>query len=121
MTNNYEEMSDAQLSVKVAERSGMEVVAVAQDGAIVTGMSISFDINKPLHMWPIFLKEGITVIATERATDDGDLFEAFYVNGFLNCPDDEFHAEILFSSLDKKALRAGAICFLKMKDAEVSG
>lgn len=117
---NYEKMSDIQLSVEVAERNGMKVVAVAQDGAIVAGMSGSFDINNPSHAWPLFMKEGITVVATERATDDGDLYEAFYVNGFRSCPDNEFHAEVLFSSLDKKAFRAGVICFLKMKDAEVS-
>ncbi len=114
---NYKEMSDIQLSVEVAERNGMKVVAVAQDGAIVDGMSGSFDINNPSHAWPIIVENKIS-LTTEDGSDDwhADVVACIDENGKGVIMDvkDECHA------YDPNPLRAAMICFLKMKDAEVS-
>lgn len=126
----YEEMSNFELNKRVAEYVKgeqwwhkystvlTEKLRPSDCGGMETKKSRTDWCTLHEDAWPLFIEEGITVVATERMSDNGDLHEAFCVHGFLNSPDNEFHAETLFSSLDEKPLRAGVICFLRKKDYE---
>ena len=112
---NYEDMSDIQLGVEVAERNGMEVVAVAQDGAIVTGMSSSFDINNPSHAWPIIFNNQINLTSKHGS----NIWFADIVNDVDQIDEGVIiKVEERFSAFDGNPFRAAMICFLKMKESE---
>tara|TARA_Y100000588_G_C13492474_1_gene601616 strand:- start:158 stop:472 length:315 start_codon:yes stop_codon:yes gene_type:complete len=98
---NYEDMSDIQLSVEVAKRNGMEVAAVAQDGAIITGAPGSFNINNPSDVWPIIKENGICINFRKGKTSLIGLYE--------ECPDECTRGD---------EFRTAMICFLEMKDTE---
>lgn len=104
MDTNYEDMNDPQINKRVARVLGVEWVAVAQDGLILDGDSLSVDYcNNPSDAWPIIFENLIDVLSP---TYKGHEWEATAFTKY-----DE-----LVSSRDKNPLRAAMICFLKLKD-----
>lgn len=112
---NYEEMSDFYLSKLLAKFVAVDGL-VEDNGSAVhihqyhNGCCIgwkTFDINNPADMWPIIFENKIT---TEWCFDDD----------WRATVDNQFQAGAFnrFQSFSKNPLRAAAIVFLMMKDAE---
>ena len=60
--NTYKSMSDFEINKLVANKLGLFVVAVAQDGIIVSGKSLSIDYcNNPSDAWPIVVENKIGI------------------------------------------------------------
>lgn len=108
---NYEEKTDLELSEMVAAMnySSYEVI----DGKVIVGfkhdagdnvISISgvFSINNPANMWPIIVENGISLLQQDNE------------EGWCAFRWDNDNAECWH----KNPLRAAAIVFLMMKDAE---
>lgn len=118
---NYEEMSDFELSCEVMYAIHGEHIKnwclsdcetyIYDCGSIGEDFHKIdvFDINNPADMWPIILENKIT---TEWCFDDD----------WRATVDNQFQAGAFnrFQSFSKNPLRAAAIVFLKMKDAEKS-
>ena len=111
---NYEEMSDHAISSKILESKVIEMGftanirptlphKAASTNAYCGNTLENFDINNPADMWPIIERERITVTPYEDKTQ-----------GWFSTTDTSFFVD------DKNPLRAAAIVFLKMKDAEKS-
>lgn len=100
---NYEDMSYMQINKRVARALNLDWNAVASDGLIIDGRSLSVNYcNNPSDAWPIIVENGISIDFW------GDSWGA----------DIQLDGEVAFEHLDKNPLLAAMICFLKMKDAE---
>ncbi|MBP6517869.1 phage protein NinX family protein [Shewanella sp.] len=114
---NYEEMSDKHLSKLVAESIWLTVgdnLSMLRNNSSATvhdgdGYWLEFSINNPADVWLIIFENKIT---TEWCFDDD----------WRATVDNQFQAGAFnrFQSFSKNPLRAAAIVFLKMKDAEKS-
>ncbi|AKA61205.1 hypothetical protein [Pseudoalteromonas phage H103] len=109
---NYESMSDFEINKAVANKLGLFVAAVAQDGIIVNGKSLSVDYcNNPSDAWPIITDNKISIMNDESTWEasidfDGDLT--------LHGTD-----EILTKYYDhENPLRATMIVFLMMSESK---
>lgn len=123
---NYEEMSDHAISSKILESKVMEMGFTANirptlphnagsTNAYCGNTLENFDINNPADMWPIILESGISLINDKGfcyATNN--CYETFEPHG-LGVTDGYFYSKAGDKS---KLLRAAAIVFLMMKDAE---
>ena len=67
---------------------------------------------------PLAVEHGVSSIMTETMTDSGYMYEAFYMNGHIGFDDDQIHAHMLHSTLDKNPLRAIVICLIKVLEAK---
>lgn len=111
MSVNYEDMNDHQINKHVARALGVEWVAVAQDGLILDGGSLSIDYcNNPSDAWPIIVDNGICLTSPELDSKSNRWHASWNPNG-----GSRLQGLIAFS--DRNPLRAAMICFLKMWDA----
>ncbi|HII4310742.1 TPA: phage protein NinX family protein [Vibrio parahaemolyticus] len=117
----YEEMSDFEINQEVA-RHKYDVFAACHDGSRVNGSvsvnGVDFDpCNNPSDAWPIIVENKIS-LTTEDGSDDWHADVVIYIDengkGVIMDVKDECH------TYGSNPLRAAMICFLKMKDAEVS-
>jgi hypothetical protein len=96
---NYESMSDFEINKAVANKLGLFVVAVAQDGIIVNGSSLSIDYcNNPSDAWPIINGNSINIKFDGHG---GGAFADEYGSVIIRC---------------KNKLRAAMIVFLMMQN-----
>lgn len=114
---NYEEMSDFEINLKVANivkdewinvsrKSGSETCLhiIDSNGAIGhTKQSYIDYCNSPSDAWSIIVENKISI---QSQGSNSNLWCAFW------------HSEPEFNYVSPKPLRAAMICFLKMKDAE---
>ena len=103
-------MTDLEINKAVAKSQCLFTIAVAQDGFIVQGRSLSVNYcNNPSEAWPIIIKNKISIM------NDGDLWEASIdFDGDL-----EKHGtdEVLTKYYEhKNPLRAAMVVFLMMQE-----
>ncbi|MCG9699668.1 DUF2591 domain-containing protein [Vibrio natriegens] len=128
---NYEGMTDGQINFEVAKIWFAEFKLLPNDDDVSVFVSESTDrfdfmsirnsafnpCHDSSHAWPIIIENKIS-LTTEDGSDDwhADVVACIDENGKGVIMDvkDECHA------YDPNPLRAAMICFLKMKDAEVS-
>lgn len=117
---NYESMSDFEINKAVANKLGLFVVAVAQDGIIVNGKSLSIDYcNNPSDAWPIIIENNIGVYA--KSDSDYEIgmcnFTGCWCANGINSVDGEFGMAVdVFEFVDENPLRAAMIVFLMMQN-----
>lgn len=115
MANNYEEMSDFEINCEVAMHR-FDVFVFCHDGnfenCVVRTRGVEFDsCNNPSDAWPIITEHGISLNKFCK-TDSSWTADVEHPN-----PTDYYNT---IEVAHKEPLRAAMICFLKMKDAEVS-
>lgn len=131
MANNYEEMTNGQINFEVAKIwfAGFKLILNYDDGSVFVSESTDkFDFKairnsafKPCHdvshAWPIIVENKIS-LTSEDGSDDWHADVVIRIDendkGVIMDVKDKFHA------CGPNPLRAAMICFLKMKDAEVS-
>ncbi len=101
---NYEEMNKMQINKHVARALNLEWNAIASDGLIIDGKSLSVDYcNNPSDAWPIIVDNEIDIY-----------FNSSSGHGAYKHISNQRGIDVA----NKNPLRAAMICFLKMKDAE---
>lgn len=116
---NYEAMSDFEINKAVTlAANGLEGWALSDDkdcfyccdagGDGRDEIAIADYCNNPAHMWPIIVGNEISVIPPASNGTNGWKAERFYPSNFGK----------IIDFIDKKPLRAAAIVFLMMKEAE---
>lgn len=112
---NYEDMDDMQINKHVARALNLELNAIASDGLIIEGQSLSVDYcNNPSHAWPIILENRISLQVTNLPDMPWNAIGGESVSGSSY----QITSWGGFVVQEYNPLRAAMICFLKMKDAE---
>tara|TARA_Y100000588_G_scaffold31471_1_gene30780 strand:- start:8486 stop:8911 length:426 start_codon:yes stop_codon:yes gene_type:complete len=116
---NYEEMSDFDLEVMVADYNGIKWHSPPKNSpnghwlytdkySELEGDSVEKPkyCSSPNDAWPIIVENGISLRNLPKGGNKYALEELWVAGRFQ------------FKTIDKNPLRAAMICFLKMKDAE---
>lgn len=105
---NYEEMSDFEINKLVARALDLEWNAVASDGLIIDGRSLSIDYcNNPSDAWSIITENHISI-----ELDKDCYAEAYWLQSY----EGEDGERIRY--VHDNPLRAAMICFIKMKNVK---